>query len=234
MEKKERIFRNSARNTVKEQVKPYVPQYQLRGIQPQPFGGSVNIRFKEEEKLPLINPRATRSFSPPSILPNSFLNALENKPDANAKTWSSLDNDIMYDLDDEDNEDGQAVDPNLLDHNNDYYSAKAFGFDSEEELEEAMIKAQKLVNGNSVIVSEEEQRKAFTESLDNQPVSFQNLEDDEYALIINNEIISKGPIEEIQYQVNLILFGGILDTPVDKESITIVKKVKLRVGAFIE
>lgn len=64
-----------------------------------------------------------------------------------------------------------------------------------------------------------------------------NLEGDKYLLIVSGVSISSGSLPEIQDEANKLVFGehpDFLDQDIDSDDIVIFKKIKLKVGVFLE
>ena len=192
---KNKVFKNNNRRNSEEKTAVYVPQYKQLGIEP--------IAFPIGKNTFLAGNPVSAQARPP-LLSHSFMNDLKNaSPDPNAKTWSTVDNQILINDMEEDYE--EDYNEELVD-NNKAYSAQSFGMKDEDDEREEVVKSEKNIS---------------------------SLKEEEYALFIDSKFISSGSLEEIEYQVNLILFGDVLDIVIDKEDIIVVKRIKLKVGAFL-
>ena len=144
-------------------------------------------------------------------------------------TWSSVDgNDIVDDLSGE-------VDPNhpMVD-NNDYVTDEALGF-------QAGPLASQIAKGPQGQVT-------FEEEVQSHPVHSQDtaqdlvpiladLDDESFLLIVAGVPVCSGPKEEIQDQARALVFGEheMCDgNPVPIDDIIILKRVKVKVGLFLE
>lgn len=63
------------------------------------------------------------------------------------------------------------------------------------------------------------------------------LDDDSYLLLVHNEPICSGPISEIENEVRSLIFGEhslCNGEPISEESIIVLKKIKIKVGVFLQ
>ena len=63
------------------------------------------------------------------------------------------------------------------------------------------------------------------------------LEDDSYLLLVHGDTICSGPVEEIEDQARALIFGEhdlCNGEPIAEESIVVLKKVKIKVGVFLQ
>jgi len=251
MSSKEKIklYKNPHRNKITD-TKPYVPQWQQMGIEPEERmtpPASMGYAARHPVKAPLSrdNPRAPRPFirqpyaeavvSPVGrgrgLLPNVG-NNLE-------QTWSGVDGEeIVDDLTEPSDPNRQMVD------NNDYVSAQALGVtedgDSlpvyEPEADDVVeIEETSFMTQNELQHMEQADHSSESEQYLSAVVD--SLEEGEYLLLVNGSAVCSGPLEGVQDQARGLLFGEhplCEGNPMPVDDIVVLKKVKLKVGLFLE
>lgn len=222
MTKNVKLFKNSERNSSEIQKK-YVPHYQLMGIMPEEISGSgmteSSILIKSNP-LPLTNPRNRRSLareaSPyvetmiPPLIKNSTVPNIGNNVEC---AWSSIDGEIVDDI-------SQLEDANhpMID-NNEFVTSKALGINDEEV--------------TKTYLTEEELKNTIT--TDANICNIPSIKEDEYILFINDNIINIGAHESIQEEVKSLVFGTHKDYEIlPIENISVLKKIKIKIGVFLE
>lgn len=216
---KVKFFKNAAREE-KTKHTPYVPQYQILGVEPEDYGsrtvssgnsamvnpGPVNPR----EKRSLIrqeNLSSYKSVRRPQvqIIQPAVGKNLPNVGNNMDQTWSAIDGEILDDL----SQDNQYLD------NNDYVSDFALGIPSSNQ------------EPSSEEVSTQEDFISITQEM--QPQA--------YLLIASGVPVCSGALEEVQEQARLLVFGEheLCDgNPIPVEDLVILKKVLIKVGLFLE
>lgn len=218
------------------QYKPYVPQYQIHGVDPKVIqSGVVSGNIKIASPLPLSsdNPRSKRSairqpyatVGSPSPLGNGPVPNVGNNME---HTWSSVDGDIIddisYDIDEN---------HNLID-NNDTVSNEALGYQSGLTANDIDPQEQKTFMLEEDLSSLSKDNQDNTDKL--LPVIV-DLVDNSYLLIVSGVAICSGPLEEIQDQARALVFGEheLCDgNPISVDDIIILKKIRIKVGLFLE
>jgi hypothetical protein len=246
---KVKLYKNPSRNK-SNKIKPYVPEYQLRDVEPtemHPKDASGALILGRKAPLSKDNPRAPRplmrqpyaeTVSSPvgrgkGLLPNVGNNI--------EQTWSSVDGDLIDDI---------QLDPDhpLID-NNEFVSPAALGLpedfddgDIVEGLEEEdLVKHQP----NFTLEDQEVEEKSFItenelqDALKEEHLSsvLQNLEEDDYLLIVGDSSICSGPLNEVQEQARGFVFGEhpLCDgNPVPIDDIVVLKRIKVKIGLFLE
>jgi hypothetical protein len=216
--------------------KPYVPQYQVHGKEPQEYqGGAVvpGTKIARPTQLPSDNPRARRvpvrqPYAEPIASPIGR-GPVPNVGNNMEHTWSSVDGDLVDDLT------GEEIDPNqqMID-NNDYVSETAFGFRNGPTA--ADIHPDYQVFPPKAIEQEIQANHIPADPEDLLPV-LADLEADAYLLIVAGVPVCSGPKEEIEDQAMALVSGEheMCDgNPVPIDDIIILKRVKVKVGLFLE
>lgn len=135
-----KIYKNPERNRPTD-LKPYIPQYQLMGVEPEEYHSPLSPGFKSKASqpnlLPKDNPRARRPLmrqqpyaeaAPSPVGRGKGL--LPNVGNNMEQTWSSVDGEIIDDLTQE------IVDPNqVMIDNNDFVSTEALGLPPDDVME---------------------------------------------------------------------------------------------------
>lgn len=213
-----KLYKNPDRAKATEQVKPYVPQYQLLGAEPEEYKSSISpvvVPAPSEEDNPrlrrpgLRQPYAVTEDSPigrgKGFVPNVG-NNMEH-------TWASVDGDIIDDLS------GISIDKDsVMIDNNDFVTT------------EELPQLDEFVNPPRKIFSKEEK-------VDDLLLTLSSLSDDSYLLIVDDVPVCSGPLLEIQDQARALVFGEheLCDgKEIDVEKLLIVKKVKIKMGLFLE
>lgn len=225
---KVKVYKNPKRSAQAETIKPYIPQYKLMGIEPndyhsQPQGHAVKPQIVKPQPLPLDNPRAPRPMirqpyaeaaSPigrgRGILPNVGNNV--------EQTWSSLDGEIIDDL-------TETSDQEMID-NNEFATDQALGYQAPQIIE--------VEDGEYTTLEGLHSEGSGSDDLSS---VLSSLDEESFLLMVEGEAICSGPMEEIQEQAKALVFGehSLCDgNPKSIEDIVIVKRVKIKVGLFLE
>lgn len=244
-EKKVKVYKNPARQQT-ETHKPYVPQYQLMGVEPSEYKSPLAPGYRVDVGKPTTdNPRTPRAIvrqpyaeAVPSPVGRGR-GLLPNVGNNMEQTWSSVDGSLVVD------DLTVPVDPNqpMVD-NNEFVSAAALGLPEETVLEEQLPTLDEVANPP---------RKQF---VDNQPKPFltqnqlqeaiaqdeltgiiKQLEEEEYLLLVSGQAICSGSEEDVQEQTRALIFGEheLYDgNPVSVDDIIVIKRVKIKVGVFLE
>ena len=236
-----KTYKNRHRATPEKPLKSYVPQYQVLGIEPSEYKSAVVPENQRVVAKPSTeNPRARRQAvrqayaqavpSPVGIGRGPIPNVGNNVEHA----WSSVDGEIVDDLDD------QAVDPNhpMVD-NNDFVSHAAFGTSQQEEL--PML--DEVQNPPRIRFTQQEVEHAFNQGaapeVDNSDLLtvIHDLEEGSYLLLIQGTPVCSGPKEEIEEQARALVFGEHVlsnGNPIPDDDIVIIKRVPIKVGLFLD
>jgi hypothetical protein len=197
-DEKVKVYKNPQRNT-EVAYKPYVPQYQVHGIEPAEYNnGSVpgNVILSRPKPLPLDNPRGRRSpiQQPYATVTASPIGkgAVPNVGNNMEHTWSSVDGEIIDDLD------NPSYDPHqpMID-NNDFVTPEALGEYQvgllANDIQPAEPKAQVTFEVES-IPNVKKLEASNTEDL--LPI-VADLTENSYLLIVAGVAVCSGPVEEI-------------------------------------
>jgi hypothetical protein len=222
-----KIYKNPARKNPQPFQRP-VPFYQEMGIEPEesPFNRSTGQRVPVKsaaaksaltglQGLPNDNPRATRPLmrqpyaeTTPSPLGRGR-GPLPNVGNNVEQTWSAVDGELIDDL---------QLDPN-----------------------QPMIDNNDIVDPPSWEASEEQLEVVETvpEQADIQLLGplLSSLEEDDYVLLMDNIVFCSGPMEEVQEQARQLIFGdhpAFKDAPVPVDTLMVLRKVKIKLGLFLE
>lgn len=224
---KVKTYKNRKRVT-NENYTPYVPQYQVLGVEPGEYKSAVvpeNTRVAKPQeavqrarKVGVRQPYAESVPSPVGRGRGPIPNVGNNVE----HTWSSVDGEIVDDLD-------QPMDLNhpMVD-NNDFVSNTALGLSQEE------LPMQNEVKEHRFTVPQETHQVPSDEDLF--PV-VRDLEEGAYLLIVSGVPVCSGPKEEIEDQAKALVFGehemcdGI---PVPDDDIVIIKRIPIKIGLFLE
>ena len=220
-----KFYKNPARVDAQAQAsayKPYVPQYRLRGLEPEDFTSNMEHKKFNTTNVPLMIKGTPDMFGgnanvPPSIgrnvpfaeVPPAAGNTnMPNVGNNVENTWAGLDGDVVDDL----NMSDWSGTQHMID-NNDYV-----------DIENISTRPIPTPPQQEVVVSEQ----ASTDL---------DLQDEQYLLAIDDAIIAIGSLEAIEKEVKDLVFGdhelcGGKQIPV--EDIIVLKKLKIKMGVFID
>ena len=197
-----------------------VPQYQQLGIQPEEYksntlpGNVLVVRngvddsdLSRNRKPSIRQPYAEVAESPIGIGKGVIPNVGNNME----QTWTALDGEIVDDIT------GEVVniDPEKMIDNNEFINP------NETEDPKAFLSRDELQNILKQGLSSE----------------LSSINDNDYILLVDGEIIAISSLEDIQEQASSFVFGEnelCEGQPVPIENITILKKVKIKIGLFID
>jgi len=218
-----KVYKNSARNS-SEPRQQYVPEYQMRGIDPEQYKSPVppgsQIMVQSTNK---VDPRSARPVirqpyaeAVPSPIGRGR-GPLPNVGNNLEQTWSSVDSEIIDDISNVD------LDRPMVD-NNDFVSEEALGFP-----QDSFIK---------------DEPKSFLTENDLQDVLkdeylttvIKQLEEEEYLLLVDGATVCSGPLDYIQAETTKLVFGEhelYHKNPVSVDDILVIKRIKIKVGVFL-
>lgn len=256
---KVKIYKNPERSRTTTYT-PYVPQYQQLGVEPEEYRSPLTPGYNIPKPSPgsKDNPRTPRAHirqqpyaeAVPSPIGRGK-GPIPNVGNNMEQTWSGVDGEIVDDI--------SGVDPDrpMVD-NNEFVSAAALGLpddsDMEEELpalDEAMNPPRKKFTTQShnvpeyeESVSEETEKSFLTENeLQNAlkeeytTTVIKQLEEEDYLLLVSGTVVCSGPSEYIQEQTRSMVFGEhewYHGNPVSVDDIIVLKRIKIKVGVFLE
>lgn len=237
-----KIYRHPGRNVV-ETYTPYVPQYQVEGIEPPKYQGAiipVGTQIAKSEPLPLDNPRRRRApFATTIPSPTEpSRGPVPNVGNNMEHSWSSVDGQIVDDLT------GEAIDGDqqMID-NNDEMSAEALGYQSgftAANLQPQMKMRPPIMVETEASVDEDVvpyQATSNDGATDDLLSILTDLTEDSYLLLASGVPICSGPKDEIEDQARALVFGEheICDgNPVPPDDIVILRRVQVKMGLFLE
>lgn len=223
---KSNFFRNPLRGE-KKPYQAYTPQYVIKGLKPE-FHSSALIPEETQDQLtrhaPVKSYDNPRMRPPPHVTRNvpfaeipAGPSPLGDGPLPNIgnnveNTWASVDGEVFDDMGD-DHADPVPLDPSqpMIDNNTDDF--------------------QNWHNIPSKI-------KKAPNYQENKSQTF-NIKSYDYVLLVDGEVISTGFQDEIQEEVRALVFGEhplcqSYDNAITPDDIIVLKKVKIKVGVFIE
>lgn len=209
---KVKYYRNPARSN-NDAVRHYVPEYQRLGIEPKERNHAAipgNVLVARGGVTEEENPRLRKpGIRQPYAEPSNVTLANGSVPNVgnNMEHTWSGVDEVIID-----DFSGEQLDPNhpMIDNNNFVdYEEKQKTFLTQEDLQSA-------IQENNVL---------------------SDLQDNDYILIVNGNIISIGPLENIQEEASSLLFGEhelCATQSVQLEDIVVLRKVKIKTGLFLE
>ena len=215
------FFKNPARTSEAPKFKPYVPQYKVRGLHPEHIASATvpeTLNRVQAMKRPMPrsmeNPRIRPAPSisnnvPYAELPADFMSSgsLPNVGNNMENTWGP--NDEVFDVD---QDLVQTVPSHLLIDNNQFDDKNYANIPD-------MLEAPPTER--DITVYEEEKTSM----------------DGDYILVVKDEIIASGSLAEIESEVKQLVFGEhplCLQNEIVTEDIVVLKKMKIKVGVFLE
>lgn len=239
---KVKVYPHIDRNKA-EPYKPYVPQYQVEGVEPQEYRGAVvpngvkiagpTVTNPREGKRPTLRqPYASTTPSPVGRGP------VPNVGNNMEHTWPSVDGEIVDDLS------GQGLDPNqeMID-NNEFMTDQALGYQSgftandiRPDPYQGKVQVEEPESLNIEVITQVRQPEEESQTGDLLQI-VNDLDGDSYLLIVTGVPVCSGPKELIEEQAHALHSGEheMCDgNPVPIDDIIILKRVKVRVGLFLE
>lgn len=214
-----KVYKNPAR-TRPDLPKPYVPQYQVLGKEPlersnatAPAGYTMVVQktppTDDNPRLPraaIRQPYAKEADSPIGRGKGPIPNVGNNIE----QTWS-VDSEIIDDIS------GVDLDHPMID-NNEFVTDRALGINSVKPfVSQAVI--EDVLKSESVFEI------------------IKDLEEDLYLLMVKGANVCSGPLDYIQEQTSKLVFGEhelYPGNPIATDDIIVIKRVKLKVGVFLE
>ena len=205
---KVKLYKNPDRN--KEIAhKPYVPQYQLMGVEPEEWKSnpvpSGTVPMQNSEDNPRLKNIGLRQDAG-SLSKNFSIPNVGNNRDY---TWSGVDGDIVDDIEEIS---GQS---SMID-NNDYVSDQALGLSDSVTVKQEKVKLNNVEENNLLSVIE-------------------NLEDKNYLLLVNDVVVCSGTLEKVEEQVKNLAFGDhelCGGEPIPVSDLIVLKKIQLKLASF--
>jgi len=204
------FFRNKERNKGEESLnETYIPQYKSLGIQPNEYKSSVVPANTPKVTPSPVNPREKRS-----LVRQPYASINTAKIGAGSNVLPNVGNNVEQSWS---SLDGEVIDDLQLDpshqmiDNNDFVNTDSLNFTPSQEFEHS--NSEELLD----IINE--------------------LQQGSYLLFVKNVPICSGPKEEIEDQVQALVFGTheLCDgESIDEENVVVLKKVQIKVGASIE
>jgi hypothetical protein len=229
-ERKVKFFRNKERGKAEPPKQPYVPQHQVLGIDPVEFKSAVVPPNTPKATPSTVNPRLPRalvrqSYGNPEITESigKGMDVLPNVGNNLEHTWSSLDGEIVDDM---------SLDPNqqMID-NNDYVSEAALHLTTPNS---------SFMNKNQLLQEIEqlsEESSGFESAKSTELLEIlEELQTTSYLLLVKGVPVCSGPKEEIEEQVEALVFGEheLCDgEPVPVDDIMVFNKLNVKVGVSL-
>lgn len=241
---KTKIYKNPDRGKLAN-YKPYIPQYQVRGVEPEEYRGAIVPSDISVAKPSTNNPRESKRHALRQPYAESTVSPIgrgkgpvPNVGNNMEHTWSSVDSEIVDDLSGEANSQFSPNDQ-MID-NNDFVTDQALGFQSGP----TAADIQPNFNRGRVILESSQQGTTSEVSPNyNSPDAgdllsiVSDLFDNSFLLIVSGVPVCSGPKEEIEDQARALVFGEheMCDgNPIPIDDIIIIKRVKVKVGLFLE
>jgi hypothetical protein len=235
-----KIYKNPDRNKG-DNFKPYTPQYQVHGVEPSEYRSAVVPSGSPTAAPSTVNPRDKRAPMRQPYAPTATSSPvgrgrgpIPNVGNNMEQSWSSVDGGIIDDMTNEPPE----TDQQMID-NNHFMTDQALGFRAGQMASELQHVPQGRVTLEEMPPVEYQQMTSDNHSSDADDVLpiLADLADDAYLLIVTGVPVCSGPKEEIEEQSRLLVFGEheMCDgQPIPIDDILIVKRVKIKVGLFLE
>lgn len=205
---KVKLYKNSKRSST-ENREPYVPQYQILGVEPEEYKSPTLPNGTLIAKSNVGNPRTDRiTVKQPYAEMSDDKSINGNMPNIGnnmEQTWVSVDSDFSENL-----------------HN----------FNK-------MIDNNDFIDDNLGINDEQDQQDPVHHSKESDiPLSvLQDLKDNSYLLIVNGVCLCSGDMHEVEDQAKSLVFGdhpACNGIPISLDDILIIKRVSIKVGLFLE
>jgi hypothetical protein len=208
-----KYWKNLARDK-KPKVAPYVPQWQLLGTEPVPVDfGNPNNPQQLTRHAPFIAHTAPRNKRETIHSVSANVPFAEVVPTANRHT---------------------ATLPNVGNNIENTWAAFDDAMNESGNFAEGVDPNHPMIDNNDFV---EDQSNSQEEYIMVEDASQLNVEYNEYVLMVNGEIISTGALDPIQEEVRALVFGEhplTQNQAVDPDNIVVLKRIKIKVGVFLE
>lgn len=240
-----KLYKNSERNNA-EAHKTYVPQYQALNIKPEEIQNHSVPEFGVKKITPSSdNPRSSRTMIRQpyaNIQPSPIGRGKGPVPNVGNNmehSWSSVDGEIIDDVFNE------IIEPDheMID-NNEYVSSTALGLSEDSEMEFNLDVHEDMLEDSRDTVEEMSPKLFLTESdlksaiknQDDTHDALLSLKDEEYILFLDGIVLCSGSLNEVQEEVMKLAYGSHegFDRPLSIDDMIVLKKVKIKVGIFLE
>jgi hypothetical protein len=219
-----KLYKNPLRSE-EEVSQPYQPQYKQMGIVPEfrkippSVAYTVHVAKVEGDENPRtripgirVDTEAARQI-PAGGLPN-----VGNNKDY---TWSGMDDEIFDDVS------SITIDSNqsMID-NNDFVDV--------ESLNQVAPPSSETIEDKKFL-TEQDLKDAISKEL--KGIDPSSIPEDEYVLLVDGMIVNIGPLDAVQEEANKLIFGDhdmFKDKSVSVDSLLVFRRVKIKVGLFLE
>jgi hypothetical protein len=222
-----KTYKNPARSRDNEDVvrQPYVPQYQVLGLDPKEHETKTfpaNILIMQGGSSANDNPRTRRpSVRMPYAEVANVSSQIGNDPIPNVgnsleQTWSAIDGEIIDDIT------GEVVpvlESNII-QNDDYV-----------QVEKISDKKEVVPDEQKLFMTKDDLLEVVDEDINNDLL---NIPDNQYILILKGKIFHIGSMKDVENLVSAMVFGEPPYEAVPIEDIIVLKKIKLKIGLFLE
>ena len=218
---------------------PYVPQYKVHGFEPMHMPqAAVPIEHQTPQqrkgslathvisRQPKARPvQVVRSNVPYANVPNepTQIGPLPNTGNNIETSWASVDGEIIDDLSDE----GMQMDDahSMIDNNDD------------DPVNYRNIPSRVPNPQQHELIEDEDEDEDEDLEVVEPPENFLDINNNEYVLVVNGSILGIGKLEAIESEVRKLVFGDheLCKTHnLTQDDIIVLKRVKIKVGVFIE
>lgn len=242
-DKKVKVYKNPARNRPESHT-PYVPQYQLMGVEPEEYKSPLAPGYKPPVAT---HPQKENPRSPRPMIRQPYAEAipspvgrgrglLPNVGNNMEQTWSSVDGEIVDDI-------SQPVDSHQLIDNNEFVSAAALGL-PEEMVEEELPQLDEVAHPPRKQFTAEQPQSFLTQDQLQEALNqdelvgiIKQLEEDDYLLLVGGQAVCSGSQEQVEEEARSLIFGeheAFGNNPVSIDDIIVIKRTKIKYGVFLE
>lgn len=227
-----KVYKNFNRDQL-EVHKKYVPQYKVMGLDPEEIKSAV-VPPTTQHAIPtnskINKPTIRQPYA--KIIPSPVgrgRGLVPNVGNNMEHTWASVDGDIIDDLSDDNIIDSSKE---MID-NNEFVTNDALGIHSEYDSNSY----DQTIESKKSFMTKSDLQNVIEKSDLSTIASSCKIKDDEYILLVNGNVLDIGSFDFIQDQVKNLVFGehDICDVgPVPVDDLLILKRVKLKIGVFLE
>jgi hypothetical protein len=201
---KVKLYKNSERN-VTAAHQPYVPQYQILGLDPEEYKSSTIPSETPISKGSEVNPRDKKPFMRANMATDSVQkkNSIPNVGHNRDYTWSGVDDEIIDDL-----TDVEVMSP-MID-NNDYISDDALGLVSQD-----FNKKEKIESASDMSVVKEDEYVLIVNE----------------TIICSGDLqIVESQVRDLVFGDHELCDGQ----PIPVQELIVMKRVPIKIGVFLE
>lgn len=236
-----KFYKNPQRGNVRK-FKPYVPQYVIRGLEPEAIASAMIPETFERAQTTRHAP--VKVYDNPRTRPASMMGSsnvpfaeipkgpspiglgpLPNVGNNVENTWAYVDGEVFDDIS------GEAMSVEDMDPDHEIID------NNEDDPNNYVNIPRHIPNPPGQQMSNKKTQRNRRVQLEETNSKSTSISDYEYVLLVHGDVISTGFKEEIEEEVTALVYGEHYlcnETVITPDDITVLKKIKIKIGVFID